>query len=72
MPHNEAPQLSRPKGRSLGGLAEEWGIPLDIDPAEYHIKQESAIKSKLLKDFKRWYNSSNIAEARKEYMKLLG
>jgi len=53
-------------------LAEEWGIPPDIDPAEYHIEQESAIKSKLPKDFKRWYNSTNIAEARKEYMKNLG
>ena len=72
MPRDEAPRPSRPKGRSLGGLAEEWGIPPDIDPAEYHIEQESAIKSKLPKDFKRWYNSTNIAEARKEYMKILG
>ena len=72
MPHDEAPWLSRPKGRSLGGLAEEWGIPPDINPAEYHIEQESAIKSKLPKDFKRWYNSTNITEARKEYMKILG
>ena len=72
MPCNEAPQPGRPKGRSLGGLAEEWGIPLDINPAEYHIEQESVIKSKLPKDFKRWYNSTNIAEARKEYMKNLG
>ena len=72
MPPDGAPRPSRPKGRSLGGLAEEWGIPPDIDPAEYHIEQESAIKSKLLKDFKRWYNSTNIAEARKEYMKILG
>ena len=53
-------------------MSSDWGIPEDIDPAEYHIEQESMIKSKLPKDFKRWYNSSNIAEARKEYMKLLG
>ena len=72
MSHNEAPWLNRPNGRSLGDVANKWGIPADIDPVEYHIEQESAIKSKLPKDFKRWYNSSNIAEARKEYMKLLG
>ena len=59
----DAPRLSRPKGRSLGDLSQEWGIPKDIDPAEYYSEQESSIKSMLLEDFKKWYYSSNIADA---------
>ena len=47
-------------------------MPKDIDSAEYYSEQESAIKSMLPEDFKKWYYSSNIAAARKEYIKMLG
>ena len=47
-------------------------MPKDIDSAEYYSEQESAIKSMLPEDFKKWYYSSNIAEARKEHIKMLG
>ena len=45
---------------------------MDIDSVEYYSEQESAIRSMLPEDFKKWYNSSNIADARKEYIKMLG
>ena len=47
-------------------------MPKDIDPAEYYSEQESAIKSMLLEDFKKWYYSSSIAATQKEYIKMLG
>ena len=45
---------------------------MDINAVDYYQEQVSAIKSMLPEDFKQWYNSSNIAEARKEYIKMLG
>jgi hypothetical protein len=68
----DQPRLGRPTGRSLCDLAQQWNVPVDINAVDYYQEQVSAIKSMLPEDFKRWYHSSNIAEAHKEYIKMLG
>ena len=47
-------------------------MPAEFDAADYYQEQESMIKSKLPEDFKIWFNSSMVAEKRKEYAKMLG
>ena len=47
-------------------------MPAEFNAADYYQEQESMIKSKLLEDFKIWFNSSMVAEKRKEYAKMLG
>ena len=47
-------------------------MPAEFDAADYYQEQESMIKSKLPEGFKIWFNSSMVAEKRKEYVKMLG
>ena len=62
---------NRPQGRPLGTLTEEWGENFgDVNLTDYDAQTESEMKRLLPDEFKKWYHSSKVKEARIQLMKM--